>query len=175
MRFPGTRGIGTEHRIIRMLVPLIPLQGVISLLAIQYQLKLEIIDKKFKHILLTLFIIYLLVFPFLNNPASIHWERDFTQRSELLMMQELSKEVKDQYPGKFLYYSEPYFSHAFNINHFDHSLHLNFTELPLSSIKPNSIIIWDSWTSCNYARFVYNFDTIPGFRLLKTYPDPATG
>jgi hypothetical protein len=168
-------GLFTSYGLIRILVPLIPLQGIISLLAIQYLLKLEIIHKKFKHILLTLFIIYLFVFPFLNNPASINWERDFRQRTELLRMQELSKEVESQYPGKFLYYSEPYFSYAFNINHFDHSLHLNFTELPLSAIKPNSIIIWDSWTSCNYARFVYNFDTIAGFRLLRTYPDPATG
>lgn len=164
-------GLFTSYGLIRILVPLIPLQAIFSLLAIQYLLSSFKARLWISYVLSGLFVMYLLIFPFLNNPASVKWKRDFRERPELLTMKQIANDVSKEFPGKFLFYSEPYFSYAFHFNHFDHSTHLNFTELPLDAIRSNSIVLWDRWTSCNFARNVYDFDTIPGFRLIRSYPE----
>jgi len=162
-------GLFASYGMIRILVPLVPLQGLISLYAVQYLLRIRIAGHTIGSVLLFLFIAYVLVFPFLSNPASLKFDRDFKQGPDLEMIHHISKEIKDEYPGSYLLYSDPYFSYAFGINHFDQKLHINFTEISDTWIQPNSIVIWDSWSSRNYVRFNYDFDQMPGYRKLKTY------
>jgi hypothetical protein len=168
-------GLFTSYGLIRILVPLIPLQAIISLYAFQRIRQLIAFNSRIGWLSMILFGAYVLVFPFLNNPGSVNWKRDFHQRPELALMQRISKDIRIEYPNSYLYYSEPYLSYALGINHFDSLLHGNFTEIPLSQIKSNSIIIWDDWTSRHFVKYSCNFDSLPGFRPLKTYTIDSFG
>ncbi len=168
-------GLFTSYGLIRVLVPLIPLQALISLFAIDKLLSLNVKNRLVTGVPLVLFMAYVLVFPFLSNPASLKPDRDFQRKPELRLMQQISREISNEFPGSSLYYSEPYFSYAFNINHFDKTLHQNFTEIPVTDIKPNSIIIWDNWTSVNFAKFNYDFGKLPEFSLVKIYKSDSFG
>ena len=162
-------GLFASYGMIRILVPLVPLQGLISLFALQYLLRIRIAGRNAGSALVYMFIAYVLVFPFLSNPASLKLDRDFRQSPDLEMIHQISREIKEEYPGSYLLFSDPYFSYAFGINHFDMNLHMNFTEIADTWIKPGSIVIWDNWSSRNYVRFNYDFDQMPGYRKLKTY------
>jgi len=168
-------GLFTSYGLIRVLVPLIPLQALISLFAIDKLLSLNVKNHLVTGVPLVLFMAYVLVFPFLSNPASLKPDRDFQRKPELRLMQQISLDIRNEFQGIHLYYSEPYFSYAFNINHFDKILHQNFTEIPVSEIKPNSVIIWDNWTSENFARYSYDFSKLPEFSLVKIYKSDSFG
>lgn len=168
-------GLFTSYGLIRVLVPLVPLQALISLFAIDKLLSINVRNRFITGIPLALFMAYVLVFPFLSNPASLKPSRDFQRKPELKLMHQISLEIRNEFPGSSLYYSEPYFSYAFNINHFDKMLHQNFTEIPVSEIKPNSIMIWDNWTSENFAKYSYDFSKLPEFSLVKIYKSDSSG
>lgn len=168
-------GLFTSYGLIRVLVPLVPLQAIISLFAVDKLMNIKVRQRIMMAIPLVLFLLYVLVFPFLSNPASLKPERDFVRKPELALMQQISKDVREEFPGSNLYYSEPYFSFAFNINHFDKTLHQNFTEIPVSEIKPNSVIIWDNWTSVKFAKYSHDFSKMPEFSLVKIYKSDSFG
>lgn len=168
-------GLFTSYGLIRVLVPLIPLQAVISLFAIDQLLQVQLNKKWFIYLPVILFIGYVLIFPFLSNPGSLKPKRDFRRKPEMELMHQISLEVRRDFPLSHLYYSEAYLSYAFNINHFDKDLHQNFTEIPLSEIKPNSVVIWDNWTSLNFAKNSYNFADRKDFSLVKSYTVNSSG
>ncbi|MBK7031078.1 MAG: hypothetical protein IPH45_18580 [Bacteroidales bacterium] len=162
-------GLFTAFGLIRIIIPLAPLGALFSLYAMGFLSQQK--HRLFK--LLTIaFIGFVLIFPFLHNPASFNFKKDFSQKPELLMMKEISQKVKQEYAGYNLYYSEPYFSHAMGINHFDLRLHNNFSEMPLDHIQSPALIIWDIWTSVSFAPYVHDFEHNPDFKLIHSYVNP---
>ena len=168
-------GLFTSYGLIRVLMPLVPLQALISLFALQYLFRIRIKLNWLAPLLVTVFTTYVLVFPFLHNPASINWEKDFRRTPEMLIMQQIAGDIKQNYPGRNLYYSEPYMSYALGINHFDKGLHSDFTEMQLPEIRPNSVVIWDNWTSVIFCRNKLDFENNPHFECRKIYSSPAVG
>lgn len=162
-------GLFTAFGLIRLMVPLVPLQALFSIYAFSLLARQKAMVYR---VLAFAFVGFVLVFPFLNNPASFNFKKDFTQKPELLVMKEISHEIKEKYQGYRLYYSEPYLSYALGINHFDLSLHNDFTEMTLDQIQAPALIIWDSWTSVHFGVNVHDFGKAPGYRLIKTYFDP---
>ncbi len=168
-------GLFTSYGLIRVLMPLVPLQALISLFALQYLFRIRIKLNWLAPLLVTVFTTYVLVFPFLHNPASINWEKDFRRTPEMLIMQQIAGDIKQNYPGRNLYYSEPYMSYALGINHFDKGLHSDFTEMHLPEIRPNSVIIWDNWSSVAFCKYKADFESNPHFECRKIYSSPAVG
>lgn len=168
-------GLFTSYGLIRILVPLIPLQALISLFAVQQLLRNVVVNKRIATVILSLFLLYVTVFPFLGNPASVNWKRDFRERPELSLMHTISREVKAEFPDAKLYYSEPFFSFTFGLDPFDNRLHDNFTEMPLSDIPNGSVVIWDSWTSEHFAAYKHDFTMEEGFERVKEYNTESFG
>jgi len=156
----------------RVLTTMVPLLAVISLIGFNF-----LIDWRFRSkfplqaIIYVPIIAYILIFPFLSNPASIDRKKDLQRSPEMKIMHIVASDINKSYPNKFLYYSNPYFSYALNINPFDRSKHLCFTDWQVEkSLRPNSLIIWDNWFSVVEERT----DSIilyqnPELHLLKRY------
>jgi len=118
---------------------------------------------------LALFMGYVLVFPFSGNPAAFRPEKDFKESPVIEKMYEIGKDVVREFPGRYLYYSEPFFSYAFDINPFDKSLHMNFTEIPPEALRPGSVLIWDNWSSGNFVRYCHDLEGLQGMKQIRTY------
>lgn len=133
----------------RVLTAIVPLVALVSLIAFNFLAGLKYKGAFPVHTFVSVVIIsYILVFPFLHNPASIDFNHELRRSPEMLMVNKIAFDLQKQYPGKFLYYSNPYFSYTLDINHFDRSKHLCFTDWQAAkSLHPNSLIIWDNWFS----------------------------
>jgi len=142
-------GLFGSMGITRVLVAMVPLLAIISLIGFNFLISWKNKGKFPLRALVYIPLIgYILAFPFLHNPASINWKKDLKRTPEMNLMQNIAKDIVAEYPGKFLYYSNPYLSYSLNINPFDKSKHLCFTDWQVANkLKPNSLIIWDSWFS----------------------------
>jgi hypothetical protein len=156
----------------RVLTAMVPLLAVISLIGFNFLISWKHKGKFPLQALVYIPLIgYTLAFPFLHNPASINREKDLKRTPEMNLMQKIAADINKDYPGKFLYYSNPYLSYSLNINPFDRSKHLCFTDWQVDKkLQPNSIVIWDNWFSVVEERT----DSIilyknPELRLLKRY------
>ena len=162
----------------RVLTAMVPLLAIISLIAFNFltgwQYKGKFPLRELVFILLTG---YILAFPFIHNPASIDWKKDLRRSPEMNLIQTISIDINKAYPGKFLYYSNPYFSYALNINPFDRSKHLCFTDWQAETkLQPNSLIIWDNWFSVVEERTDSSLHyQNPELRLIKRYETAGTG
>ena len=156
----------------RVLTAVVPLLALIALIGLNFLTSWESKGKFPLHTLVYFPILgYVLLFPFLHNPASIDREKDLCRSPDMNLMQNMADDIKKRYPNKLLYYSNPYLSFSLNINPFDKSKHLCFTDWQSEGkLNPNSIIIWDSWFSVVEERT----DSIsmlrnPELHLLKRY------
>ncbi len=138
----------------RVLTAMVPLLGVISLIGFNFLIGWKYKSRLPLHALIYVPVItYILVFPFLSNPASINRGKDLQRSAEMKLMHTIAGDINKQYPGKFLYYSNPYLSYALNINPFDQTKHLCFTDWQSRKIlQPNSLVIWDNWFSVTEER-----------------------
>jgi hypothetical protein len=162
----------------RVLTAMVPIMGVISLFGFN-----SLTGWKYKgefplHSLVYVpLICYILIFPFLHNPASINWQKELRRSAEMTLMQSMAGSIEKVFPGRYLYYSNPYIGYALNINPFDQSKHqsLNFA-LAEKKLKPNSLVIWDNWFSI----VEENIDSLtlkqnPELKLINRFKTEASG
>jgi hypothetical protein len=133
----------------RVLTAVVPLMAVISLIGFNYLLSWKSKSTfPLQALIYVPLIGYILIFPFLSNPASINREKDLHRSPEMNLMHKIAGDLNANYGNKFLYYSNPYLSYTLNINPFDRSKHFCFTDWQIQkSMKPNSLVIWDNWFS----------------------------
>lgn len=162
----------------RVLTAMVPVLAVISLIAFNLLVSWKYESKFPMPALVYIPLIgYILAFPFIHNPASIDWKKELKRTPEMNLAQTVSADIKKQYPGRFLYYSNPYFSYALNINPFDQSKHLCFTDWQKENkLQPNSLVIWDNWFSVVEERTdSLSLYQNPELRLIKRYETVGTG
>jgi hypothetical protein len=133
----------------RVLTAMVPLLSIISLVGFNFLISWKHKGSFPFHALIYVPVIgYILIFPFLHNPASINFNKELCRSPEMKIMNKIAIDLQKQYPDKFLYYSNPYFSYTLNINHFDQTKHLSFSDWQASkNLLPNSLVIWDNWFS----------------------------
>lgn len=160
----------------RVLTAMVPLLAVISLIGFSYLSDLvKTRNLTFQIIATVLIIGYVAVFPFLGNPASINWEKELRRSPEMIVMHTIASDLNKTYPGKFMYYSNPYLSYVLNINPFDPLKHATLSYWHTENkLQPNSLIIWDNWSRVENE----NTDSLslyqnPELRFIKRYE--ATG
>ena len=156
----------------RVLTAMVPLLAVISLIGFSFLSDMVKMRNFPLQIIVTAVIVgYVVVFPFLGNPASINWEKELRRSPEMIVMHNIATDLNKTYPGKFLYYSNPYLSYALNINPFDPSKHATLSYWHAENkLQPNSLIIWDNWSRVENE----NTDSLslyqnPELRFIKRY------
>lgn len=119
-------------------VPVIVLDGCNSLVAL---IRNKVLQKSVFGVFFTLVI----VFPFVPNPASVNWKKDFSLTDDQLLIADVSQYIKANYSDSiYTYTAHPYF---YLINDVD-PFAKEFVELKDRTIKPqptNYLVVWDSW------------------------------
>jgi len=142
-------GVFNSMGLSRVFIGIIPLIALIALLG--YNFITEDImgkNKLIKVITHVVLIVYIIIFPFTSNPASVDWKNDF----RLTKDQQLAKIVSDSIVNSIgkdhrFVYTHPYLSEVLKIDHFDSKKRVEITNEYLNHIKKGDLIIWENWLS----------------------------
>lgn len=95
-------------------------------------------------LLAVIFLLYVLVFPFMPNPAALNVERDLSLTNEQVLAKKLCANInKDSliYP---IVYNHFYLSEVLDIDHFDSSIRLELDSNLIKLLKPGTLIVWEN-------------------------------
>lgn len=128
----------------RVLIAIVPLVALLVLEGINELIGM--INKPvIRQIILCVFVLAILVFPFIPNPASINWKKDFSLTDDQLLIRDVSSYIKTNYPNTtYTYTAHPYFYLINDVNPFA----FEFIELKNRTVKPKPkhyLVVWDSW------------------------------
>ncbi len=131
----------------RVLISIVPLSAIIAVIGINFIQEL-IQQKTIANLLVALFIIYVIIFPFVPNPASVNWKKDFALSQSEKLIEEASVYLKNNFPeNTFMFYSHPYISIAMQRDPFDTAKNKALTNFENQQPSKNYLIIWDNWFS----------------------------
>lgn len=128
-------------RVLIAIVPLVPLMVLEWVNILVALINKPILQKSAIGIVLSVII----VFPFVPNPASINWKKDFSLTDDQLLIRDAHQYIKTNYSDTIYTYSaHPYFYLLNDVNPFAD----NFIELKNRSVEPKPshyLVLWDSW------------------------------
>ena len=140
-------GIFNSMGLKRVLIAIIPMISVIALIGFNFITE-ELLQKQriARIIVQSVIILYILIFPFLSNPAAIKWNKDLNLAEDQVAAADLKVFLDTNISVKpRLIYSHPYLSEVLHIDHFDPERRLDLTHENLSKLQPGEIIIWENW------------------------------
>lgn len=138
-------GIFNSMGLKRVLIGILPTLVLLCLFAFNFiNGRLTKINKGLSNLLTTLLLLYILIFPFTENPAAIHWEEDMGLSPD----QELAKKAlgfleKEHYEGT-LVYNYYYLSLLTNKDHFNDPGRHRIGAQAIQRMQPGDVLIWDS-------------------------------
>ncbi len=92
-----------------------------------------------------LLLLYVVVFPFMPNPAAIHYQKDLMLLEEQKLAATVADSVKARFPGRLpLSYTYNYFSMVFPVDLFDAAQSRGLTKEDLQLAEYGRVIIWDN-------------------------------
>ncbi|MGB3948958.1 MAG: hypothetical protein WBM13_13320 [Bacteroidia bacterium] len=87
----------------------------------------------------------IVLFPFVPNPASINWKKDFTLSDDQLLIRDASMYIQANYFDKvFVYTAHPYYYLINDIDPFSADF-IELKNLHKKQKPENYLIVWDSW------------------------------
>jgi hypothetical protein len=143
-------GIFNSMGLSRVFVSVMPLMAIIVLDGLNFiETQTLLINKKLGVGLKYIFIILLVVFPFLKTPASYKIPDDFElEASQVLIKNSVVPYINSYKPNKILIMADisvPLFK---NLDPFDKSkVRMMHDVKEFNSIDTNSIVVWDTWLS----------------------------
>jgi hypothetical protein len=140
-------GIFNSMGLKRVFVGVMPLMAIISLMGFNFITE-DLFQKLRipKYIIQALFMSYILVFPFTNNPAAINWDRDMNLTEDQKCAIQVSDFITaNKESDKRFVFAHPYLSEVLNVDYFDSKSHLELNKSFVDQIKDNDIIIWENW------------------------------
>ncbi len=151
-------GIFNSFGMKRVLIAVIPLIIIIAMYGIQFIMD-TILHKKIKKGIVTIILIYIVIFPFTSNPAAYNKTKDFelenSQQNAYHIYNFLERKNLIQYN---CYFDFCYFFILYNNKSFEDKQHTWLYKERLQQLSKNDIIIWDNW----YAQHQYgiSLDTL---------------
>ncbi len=143
-------GIFNSMGLKRVFIGVIPLIAIIALMGFNFATENRFMEarKKLKLMIQTLFVLYVMIFPFTSNPAAIQWKRDMTLSRDQLMAIEAAQFVKERNRGNGrLFCCHPYLSEVLHIDWFDQNKRMSLSVQDLDHVMPSDLIIWENWFS----------------------------
>ncbi|HNQ82966.1 MAG TPA: glycosyltransferase family 87 protein [Bacteroidales bacterium] len=141
-------GIFNSMGLQRVLIGVMPMIAIISLTGFNF-LTEELarnhrVTRKISQIAL---MSYILIFPFLSNPAAIKWDTDLSLAEDQVAATGVKEFIISHYSitTPRLIYSHPYLSEALQVDHFDQEKRLDLNKENLSRLRPGDLIIWENW------------------------------
>lgn len=142
-------GIFNSMGLKRVLIGVMPLLAIIAMIGFNFLteeiLRLNTVVKKLLQVTIVLGII---VFPFTQNHAAIHWKTDLSLTQDQEMAHKIAHFVDEELGKEHRFiFAHPYLNMALGINPFDKTQKLELQLDVFDKIKQGDIIIWDSWFS----------------------------
>jgi hydrogenase/urease accessory protein HupE len=112
---------------------------------------------------------YCLVFPFTDNPAAFHLEKDFTLSPDQKLMDSLALRIKSspELATQKCYYAYPYAAIALGIDPWN-SKQSGYLSGDLTDFSTNDLLIWDSWFAPVEGKIAKPSPADTTFRLLDS-------
>src|SRR5688572_2076077 len=141
-------GIFNSAGLKRVFIGTMPLTALIGLKGFNMLTNLPFRNPKINLVLTSVFVLVILVFPFLKNRAAIDWS-EMNLGKDQVLAQEIGSFLR-QNPSvseQIYYYTHPYLSEAFDRDHFSKTQRRDLTEENLKALEPGSLVIWENWFS----------------------------
>jgi len=142
-------GLMGSMGLVRVLISVMPLIAIIALLGFNFITEEFFIhNKNIKFAIKIMLIAYLLIFPFMPNPAAFNW-RDLNLNKydvQAIQVRDYITANVDIDQRKFLYV-HPYMSEILNIDHFDPQQHQELQPDFMQHLNEGDVVIWDFWFS----------------------------
>lgn len=92
---------------------------------------------------------YVIVFPFVPNPAAVNWKRDLSVSADQILINDANRYIQLNSVEKntFMYYTHPYISLLMNRDPFDKKYNQELKNLGNEKRPEHYLIIWDNWFS----------------------------
>jgi hypothetical protein len=147
-------GIFASMGLKRVFVGVMPQMSIIALIGLNYILSM-ISNKKIEFVFISLLTVYLIIFHWTKNPASIFSSKEFLSKGDV-EIDDVAKYLKDnQLTHKTTYHDLPYLSFVAEQDYFEESQRQTLSvSTVINSMPDSSIIIWDNW----YARDQFGLD-----------------
>lgn len=88
----------------------------------------------------------IVLFPFTENHAAIHWDRSLSLRPDQ-MLEKKAGELLEKQPAKGHHvHSSPYLSVVLGHDHFDPNVRTSLCSWSLSILRHNDIVVWNNWS-----------------------------
>jgi len=140
-------GIFNSMGLKRVLIGVMPMMAIIALQGFNFITE-ELLNRKgmIKVGIQSLFILYILIFPFTHNPAAINWKRDMMMSTDQKSANESANfEVKHFGLNSRILCAHPYLCMVLNIDCFDHHKRLGFNQTDIEQMKAGDVLIWENW------------------------------
>ena len=139
-------GIFNSMGLGRVLNSVVPLTALIGLRGLEW-----ITSTRFRWlngILLYGILLFIAIFPFVGNPASLKWEKDLGPSADQKLINAIVPELREGFSGKLYLYSHPYLGMQLGIDPFDPSQRGKISAInDPEKLSTRTVIIWDSWFS----------------------------
>jgi hypothetical protein len=92
---------------------------------------------------------FVVIFPFVPNPAAVNWDRDLSISEEQTLISDAGIYIQTNFPDKntFMYYTHPYFSLLMNRDPFDKNINSELNNFTNEKHPAHYLVIWDNWFS----------------------------
>ncbi len=139
-------GIFNSMGLGRVLNSVIPLTAIIGMRGLQWITSTRL--RWLNRILYYGMLLYIGVFPFTGNPASLKWDDDLGLSKDQKLINEVIPAIKREFSGNLYLYSHPYIGMQLGIDPYDPSQRGKIAAIKHQETLPsNTVIIWDSWFS----------------------------
>jgi hypothetical protein len=140
-------GIFNSMGLKRVLISVAPFIAIIALIGFNLLTENKLLKNKIlKTSTKAVLIIGLLFLPFSGNKAAINWKNDFSLSASQNLANECVSYINTiKSTHTTFIFSAPYLSELLDINYFDKTIRRSLSNESLDDIKPNEIVIWDSW------------------------------
>jgi hypothetical protein len=133
----------------RVFLGIMPLMSILALVGFNFITEDIFKIKRIpKMVLQSLLIFYIVVFPFTNNPAAIHWNRELKLHEDQLSAIKVAEFITTNYsPNHRFVFTNPYLSEVLKIDPFDAQKRINLSQKNVEESKAGDIIIWENWAA----------------------------
>ncbi len=139
-------GIFNSMGLGRILNSIIPLTAIIGFRGVEWITSTK--NRLLNQIITCGILLFIVIFPFLGNPASLKWDKDLDLSPDQKLINEIIPELKKGSSGKLYLYSHPYIGMQLGIDPFDPSQRGKIAAIKSPKNLPRpTVIIWDSWFS----------------------------
>ena len=124
-------------RVFITVMPLMALIGLNGFLGLRHLLSHT--TSWVQYSLLTGLSLYILIFPFSGNPASIQWKKEFSLTPEQLLVNDAAVILKREFPHATYYHKIPYLGLVTGRGYRE------IEEIFNDQLPEDAVVIWDSW------------------------------